>query len=1144
MTVKPFSRLNYAPRNYNVVSAVMVPVYSVSSSVASLNEGSAVTYTISTQYVLDGTVLYWTTSGTTTSSDFSDGLTSGSVTMTNGTATVVRTLTNDIITEGSETIVFELRTGSTSGTIVATSPSVTVYDTSVLFITPDTSSVNEGGSVTWTINAVGFGTGTLYYTNSGTTSAGDFSDNLNSGSIAITSDNGTLTKTLLSDLSTEGSETIIIQIRTGSTAGTIVGTSNTVTVADTSYSTQAYSVYFNTAASGLVIAHNTALDLTSGNFTIECWYYKNTASANGEYLFGKGGNASTRYHSYAFQSTGVNTYGFLIGDNTGPSTVQSISFGTLDVNTWYHLAAIRSSATITTFVNGKQVTTTSQALTMTDVGNALVIGNQYTSARTALTTGAGQGQLIGGYVSNLRIIKGTAIYTTGTNFTPPTDNLASITGTSLLINGATIADSSSNAFTITNTGTAVVRMENPFGDYSMSFNGSSQYLTTASSVAATGDFTVECWVYATAYTTNMGIWSIGSTEASGRYQLYLAASYTLTLDQYTVGGPSWGVITANAWNHIALVRSGTTLYLYVNGVLRTASAGANGVSSTTLSGTIGGTNGYVIGKTTYGPNAPWSGYISNFRYVNGSALYSSNFTPSTSALTAVNNTQLLTCQYAELYDASTNHLAMTNIGSTPASSQNPFGNYYASFNGTSQYLSVPYNANQAFGANDFTIESWIYVTDISKQGYILSAWYVVGGQFYIIVNSSGRLVFRYVTGSTTQVTVTATTTSITANAWYHIAVVRNGTTITLYVNGVADSTTSNIGSTALVYYNGTQKDIYIGLDGTTAGNYFAGYITNARIVIGTAVYTGNFTPPATPLAATQSSGTNISAITGTSTTLLTCQYANIVDASTNKFTITNGGTVQTYLTDVFSGIVSGVNYAQKNYSLKLNTTSTNQYVDTSHASNFAFGTGDFTVESWIYLDNSYRILPLESVGPMAWFGDSGANIAGIFIQMGTDRLSVSRPGYATNVYLRYPGATTGTPYLQNNTWYHLAVTRQSATWKIFLNGVQGTTDSAADYSINTTSVRFGGSSDTAYAFPGYISNMRVVKGVAVYTGAFTPPTSPLKATQSSGTNIAAITTQTSLLTCQYNTLFDASNNKLALTRTGSPDMVNMYPFPV
>lgn len=103
-------------------------------------------------------------------------------------------------------------------------------------ITPNVSSVNEGGTVTYTITTTGFGSGTLYWTNGGSTIGSDFSDSLNSGSITITSNSGTLSRTLNNDGLTEGSETIIIQLRTGSTSGTIVATASSVTVGDTSTS--------------------------------------------------------------------------------------------------------------------------------------------------------------------------------------------------------------------------------------------------------------------------------------------------------------------------------------------------------------------------------------------------------------------------------------------------------------------------------------------------------------------------------------------------------------------------------------------------------------------------------------------------------------------------------------------------------------------------------------------------------------------------------------------------------------------------------------------------------------------------------------------------------------------------------------------
>lgn len=101
-------------------------------------------------------------------------------------------------------------------------------------ISPSTSSVNEGGTVTFNITTAAFGSGTLYWTNAGTTTGADFSDTQNSGSVVITSNSGSFTRTLNNDVTTEGTETIIIQLRTGSTSGPVVATASTVSVIDSS----------------------------------------------------------------------------------------------------------------------------------------------------------------------------------------------------------------------------------------------------------------------------------------------------------------------------------------------------------------------------------------------------------------------------------------------------------------------------------------------------------------------------------------------------------------------------------------------------------------------------------------------------------------------------------------------------------------------------------------------------------------------------------------------------------------------------------------------------------------------------------------------------------------------------------------------
>ena len=98
--------------------------------------------------------------------------------------------------------------------------------------TKDKSTIVEGETVTYSVVTTDFGTGTLYWTNSGTTVAADFSDNLNSGSIAITNNVGTLTRTAAIDVVSDAGETLIVQLRTISTSGTIVFEGSTVIVND------------------------------------------------------------------------------------------------------------------------------------------------------------------------------------------------------------------------------------------------------------------------------------------------------------------------------------------------------------------------------------------------------------------------------------------------------------------------------------------------------------------------------------------------------------------------------------------------------------------------------------------------------------------------------------------------------------------------------------------------------------------------------------------------------------------------------------------------------------------------------------------------------------------------------------------------
>jgi hypothetical protein len=164
---------------------------------------------------------------------------------------------------------------------------------------------------------------------------------------------------------------------------------------------------------------------------------------------------------------------------------------------------------------------------------------------------------------------------------------------------------------------------------------------------------------------------------------------------------------------------------------------------------------------------------------------------------------------------------------------------------------------------------------------------------------------------------------------------------------------------------------------------------------------------------------------------------------------------------------------------------------------FAFGTGSFTVEMWFKKTGgpAQQCLMGGTSNQPEFEFDSDA---------GNSKLRIFDANGANDV----KGLTT----IQNNVWYHVAWVRNSSDFRVYLNGVsEASVTSSTDYT--STQFRIGQRLGGTTSFTGYISNLRVVKGSAVYTSAFTPPTSPLTAISG-----------TSLLTCQSATTVDNSTN--------------------
>lgn len=212
----------------------------------------------------------------------------------------------------------------------------------------------------------------------------------------------------------------------------------------------------------------------------------------------------------------------------------------------------------------------------------------------------------------------------------------------------------------------------------------------------------------------------------------------------------------------------------------------------------------------------------------------------------------------------------------------------AQFNG-SNYLSVAGGAATAMGTGDLTWESWVYPTSSSGYQCFMDTRTnpLTGGDttgFYFGTNTNTLTPMYYTNGLQL-----ASSINITLNAWNHVALTRASGTVTLWVNGASGGTKSD--TTDL-----TQQRVFVGgtSQGVSTGLLLTGSISNLRMVKGVAVYTGAFTVPTAPLATTQSAGTNISAITGTQTSLLLNTYYGagfLTDTSDNAFTVTNNGSV-------------------------------------------------------------------------------------------------------------------------------------------------------------------------------------------------------------------------------------------------------------
>jgi hypothetical protein len=192
-------------------------------------------------------------------------------------------------------------------------------------------------------------------------------------------------------------------------------------------------------------------------------------------------------------------------------------------------------------------------------------------------------------------------------------------------------------------------------------------------------------------------------------------------------------------------------------------------------------------------------------------------------------------------DNSPNNLTVTSYnGAAVSTVQSKFGGASLLLDGTNDYLSTTHRTNFNVGANDFTIEAWVYTSTISEQVIFgANRNYDGVGAFMLNLNYTGKVRFFCMYSSGIVLDYNVGTGTISDSTWHHIAVTRNGSSLRIFIDGIQTGTTNTtLGSAAI---DNAIADYRVG-SSTDGYSYFNGYIDELRVTKGVARYTANFTP--------------------------------------------------------------------------------------------------------------------------------------------------------------------------------------------------------------------------------------------------------------------------------------------------------------
>jgi len=565
----------------------------------------------------------------------------------------------------------------------------------------------------------------------------------------------------------------------------------------------------------------------SGDCSIECWVNVSTFSRWHGIIKRGTNNASGNFQFYVRNDTEL----YL----NWSGTQQNTSGANIQTNTWHWLQVIRSSGTVTIYVDG--------------VSRASFSDSSNISSTTYYDIGGWTSYYSDALIRDLRVSTVARSSSTGLAKLEVDSDTTFLTCNSPYVTFST--PSAVNNYVQYISGPVSTKPFSPY-DYaeydaadhggSVYFDGTGDNLDISASSDfdfGTGDFTFEMSFYA--YATSGGgkylITNRASGWGAGVFQFTVSAAATnvyCTFYGYDLGGYA---IVPQTWNHLSAVKSGDTITLYLNGITPPAGGGYSqshsGVNNVSM-----GSSSKAVDVGSNGTSDYFKGYIGDLRIVKGTAITPPAGGP-TSTLSSTGAALHIKGADASIIDKSQS-ANLKLIGNTTGSTTQ------AKFSNTkSMYFDGTGDRATATGVpdlgDDFTIECWVYSTATGNRT-IVSSVDNVGGW-----SSNGYWSFFIGGGNYPQLQIddssyTGANTTLPTDQWVHLAVTRTSNTVRYFINGSVNPTTF---SNSRTLKNPSGIVIGSGPNNNYIYNY-TGYIQDLRIS-NECKYTANFTPPTAPL---------------------------------------------------------------------------------------------------------------------------------------------------------------------------------------------------------------------------------------------------------------------------------------------------------